>query len=170
MVAFIEARNVLQERLQRVFSEEVFSQLFPGIQIPKVFFGFPKTEPPFYVAVDEIVDSLETGRGATSGHAEITFPLHVWAFAQHSSLRVASDTLLTYLHTIIYSVLADPQLDFTVDNSTLTIDNAGTATDSSKYYQAAASVAVQCTVYSVCPAELNNAIRKNAIRKESNGD
>lgn len=154
MVTFSEARNVLKERLARVFSADTFGSLYPDVQAPKVIQGFPVDEPPFYVAVDEIVDTAQSSGAASMGHARIDFTLHVWCFARHTKQEVAADTLMAYVDAVFKSVLADQRLGMTVDNSFPEIETAGTAADSSKRYTAAASVAVQCHVFSQCPAEI----------------
>ena len=169
------ARNVLRRRLEAVFSPEAFGALYPGAKAPKVFLGFPVTEPPFYAAVDEIVDSSATSGAASMGHAQVEFTLRVWLCAQHADLKAASDTLLAYIDAVFGSVMADPQLCGTVENAFPSVETAGTAADSSKRYIAAASVAVACTVYSACPASLAGVVEaaNGAIREgqadEGNG-
>jgi len=165
---YVKARNVLKKRLEAVFASEAFGVLYPGAKQPKVFLGFPTSEPPFYAAVDEIVDASATSGGVSMGHAQVDFTLHVWLCAQHSSLETASDTLLAYIDAVFGSTMADPQLCETVDNAFPVIETAGTAADSSKRYIAAASVAVQCSVYSACPAQLAATVNASnqAIREE----
>ena len=158
MVNFINAREVLFGRLKAVFSEETFEGLYPGTQAPKVYRGFPVSEPPFYAAVDEIVDAAETSGAASMGHAELRFTLRVWLFARHTDLKTASDSLLSYADAVIKAVLADQRLNMAVDNSFPRIETAGTAADSSKRYIAAASIAIECTVFSQCPAEIMEAV------------
>lgn len=154
MVTFSTARDVLQTRLEAVFDPDTFGDLYPDIQAPKVFQGFPVNETPFYVAVDEIVDTATTTGGATMGHASISFTLRVWLFARHSSLKTASDAVLAYSDAVFKSVLADQRLDTAVDNSFPRIESAGTAADSSKRYVAAAVVEIDCEVFSKCPAKM----------------
>lgn len=153
-VSFIDARDVLKTRLEAVFASSAFSTLYPSVQAPKVYRGFPVNEPPFYVAVDEIIDSAQSDGAATMGHARIDFTVMVWCFARHTSQETAANTLLAYEDAVFKSVLADPQLNFAVDNSFPEIVTAGTSADSSKRYTAAASIAVQCSVFSQCPQEL----------------
>lgn len=174
---YIAARNVLKSRLEAVFGSEAFGSIYPEtVKVPQVFLGFPATEPPFYAAVDEIVDAASTSGGVTMGHAQVDFTLHVWLHAQHSKLETASNTLLAYIDAVFGCVMADPQLNFTVENAFPSIDSAGTAADSSKRYIAAASVAVACTVYSACPAQLkavvdadNQKLRQQEVSNEGNG-
>lgn len=154
---YIRARDVLKRRLEAVFDPGAFSAIY-GEKAPKVFLGFPTTEPPFYAAVDEIVDAAASG-GATMGHAQVDFTLHVWLCAQHASLETASNTLLEYVDAVFGSVMADPQLCSTVENAFPTIETAGTAADSSKRYIAAASIGIQCTVWSACPAQLADVVK-----------
>lgn len=153
MVSFMQARDVLKARLDAVFSV-AFPQLYPAVQAPKVYQGFPTSEPPFYVAVDEIVDTAQSSGAASMGHARIDFTIHVWCFARHTSQEVAADTLLSYTDAVFKAVLADQRLNGAVDNCFPEIENAGTSADSSKRYVAAASVAVNCHVFSQCPAEI----------------
>lgn len=153
MVTFADARDVLAKRLEAIFGSEAFGELYE-VTAPKVYTGFPVNEPPFYVAVDEVVDTAETDGAVTMGHAKWDFTITVWAFAQHKEQKTVADTLLSYTDAIFKAVLADPQLNMTVDNSFPSIETAGTAADSSKRYMGAASVSVRCTVYSKCPAEL----------------
>lgn len=164
------ARDVLKARLDAVFEPETFAGLYPGAaKAPKVTLGFPVNEPPFYVAVDEIVDAAATSGGASMGHAQVDFTLHAWLHAQHADLKTASDTLLDYIDAVFGCVMADPQLNFTVENSFPSIETAGTAADSSKKYIAAASVAVSCQVYSACPGGLADVVRaaNEGMRKEA---
>lgn len=151
---YVKARDVLKERLEAVFASETFGDLYPGAKEPKVFLGFPVTEPPFYAAVDEIVETAATSGGVSMGHAQIDFTLHVWLCVQHTDLETAANTLLAYIDAVFGSTMADPQLCGTVDSAFPSIDSAGTAADSSKRYIAAASVGIQCSVYSGCPAQL----------------
>lgn len=152
MVTYVEARDVLARRLKAVFS--AFGTLYPGIQAPKVYTGFPVEEPPFYVAVDEIADTAASSGAASMGHARIDFTIHVWCFAKHMRQETAADTLMAYVDAVFKAVLADQRLDMTVDNSFPEIEAAGTSADSSKRYTAAASVGVACSVFSQCPADL----------------
>ncbi|MBQ9041583.1 MAG: hypothetical protein IJ111_02080 [Eggerthellaceae bacterium] len=156
---YIRARDELHRRLARIFEPELFATLYPQAEkSPKVFLGFPVTEPPYYCAVDEIIDNLDTAGSATMGHAEVSFTLHVWLSAQHADLEKASNTLLCYIDAVAGAVLADQRLNMSVDNSFAGIEASGTAADSSKRYIAAASMAVECTVYSQCPAALLQAV------------
>lgn len=156
---FIRARNVLEKRLAAVFDNETFDVLYPEAeQAPKVFFGFPASEPPFYVAVDEIVDVATTAGGATMGRDEVRFTLHVWLSAQHTRLKAASDTLLCYIDAVFGSIMADPSLNGTVQNSFPKIEGAGTAADSSKRYIAAAVIGIDCQVWTGCQPLLSVAV------------
>lgn len=170
---YIRARNVLRKRLEAVFEPGAFSTLYPETEkAPKVFVGFPTTEPPFYAAVDEIVDVATTAGAATMGHDTVSFTLHVWLSAQHSDLGTAADALLAYIDAVFGSVMADPQLCGSVENAFPQIESAGTAADSSKRYIAAALLGIECTVWSSCPAELQELVsRANAEfeSEESNG-
>lgn len=162
---YIRARDELHRRLAHIFAPELFAGLYPeAAHEPQVFLGFPVTEPPYYAAVDEIVDSLDTTGSATMGHAEVSFTLHVWLSAQHADLKKASDTLLCYIDAVAGAILADQRLNMSVDNSFASIEASGTAADSSKRYIAAASMAIECTVYSQCPAALMQAVA------EANGE
>lgn len=153
-----EARDVLHKRLEAVFGEEAFGSLYPGVKAPKVTLGFPVNEPPFYVAVDEIADTVSTGGAASMGHAEVSFDLNVWLCASHKDLKTAADSLIAYEDAIFAAVLADQRLNLTVDNAFPSIRNAGTGADSSKRYVAAANVAVACTVGSCCPAQIKEIV------------
>ena len=157
---YIKARDVLKERLAAVFDPETFAVLYPETEkAPKVFLGFPVTEPPFYAAVDEVVEAAATSGAVTMGHAQVDFTLHVWLCAQHADLKTAADTLLAYIDAVIGSTMADPRLCGTVDAAFPAVETAGTAADGSKRYIAAASVGIQCSVYSACPAQLHGAVR-----------
>ena len=158
LCSFIESRDVLKERIDTLFGS--WDSLFPDVQCPKVYLGIPANEPPFYVAVDEVVDAATTEGGVTMAHDNLSWTLHVWAFSRHSSLEAASNTLLAYCYAIIGAVMADQTLCRTCDNCFAAIDSAGTAVDSSKYYQAAAVVSVQCTIFSVCPKEIRDIVIK----------
>ena len=152
------ARDVLHGRLAAVFDPGAFGSLYPGVKAPRVELGFPVNEPPFYVAVDEIAETASTGGSASMGHAEVSFDLQVWLCASHKELKTAADAVLAYADAVFAAVLADPQLNLTVDNALPSIRNAGTGADSSKRYVAAASVAVACTVGSCCPAEIKEIV------------
>ena len=160
-VSFIQARDVLKARLEAVFASSAFATLYPAVQAPKVYQGFPVNEPPFYVAVDEIVDTASSSGSATMGHARIDFIIRVWCFARHTNQETAANTLLAYEDAVFKSVLADQQLNFSVDNSFPEIETAGTTADSSKRYTAAASIAVNCHVFSQCPAELMEVVNES---------
>lgn len=153
-----KARDELKRRLDAAFSPEAFESEYPGAKAPKVYLGFPVSEPPFYAAVDEIADAVETAGAVTMGHAEVSFELHVWLFASHTDLKVAADSLLSYVDAVFACVMADHTLGMAVDNSLPRVDTAGTSADSSKRYMAAASVAIRCTVSSACPAYIKEAI------------
>lgn len=161
VTGYARARDVLKARLEALFESSAFSGLYPGAKVPRVFLGFPATEPPFYAAVDEIVDAAETSGAVSMGHAEVSFTLHVWLCAQHTSLETASNTLLAYIDTVFGSVMADQQLCGTVDNAFCRLESAGTAADSSRRYIAAAAVGVKCTVYSQCPAQVAQAVAES---------
>lgn len=161
---YAEARDVLHRRLEALFASEAFDSLYPGARAPKVCLGFPVTEPPFYAAVDEIADASATSGGVSMGHAEVDFTLHVWLYAQHTDLMTAADTLMAYVDAVFGSVMADPQLCGTVDSAFPSIETAGTAADGSRRYIAAASVAVECSVYSACPASLAEVVAESNVR------
>lgn len=158
MVTVVNARDALLRRMEAVFSEENFGELFPDYEHPKVTLGFPTNESPFYVAVDEIAEPINMEGAVSMGHASLDFTLHVWVFARHKDLGKAADTLLAYIMTVLFSVLADQCLDYTVDNSFPRVDGAGTAADTSKRYQAAASIAINCSVGSVCPDKIKEIV------------
>lgn len=156
----IAARDVLYRRVCAVLAPDVLAELYPqAVEAPRVFLGFPTTEPPFYAAVDEVVENLETSGAVSMGHATYEFDLHVWLCAQHVDLRAASDTLLAYIDAVTGGVMADQQLCMTVDNAFPRIEQVGTAADNSRRYIAAAALAITCTVYSACPAELQAVVR-----------
>ena len=160
---FKRARNVLRRRLEEVFDPEAFRVLYPGAQPPRVFLGFPANEPPFYAAVDEVVEASATGGAVSMGHAQVEFTLRVWLCAQHTDLEAASDALLAYIDAVFGSVMADPQLCGSADNAFCSVETVGTAADSSRRYIAAASVAVQCAVYSACPASMRSAVEASNL-------
>lgn len=147
-VEFIEAREALSKRLALVV--ENFSTLYPGFQPPKFFDGFPASEPPFYIAVDSLIDTANTSGRATTGGGQLDFTLRVLCFARHSDQTTSANTLLAYIHAVFQSVMADQRLNMTVDNSFPRIEAAGTSADSSKYYMSAATVAIDCSVFSQC--------------------
>lgn len=152
VIPAIQARNALYERLVKVFPK------LQGFQEPSVTLGFPNNEPPFYVAVDEIVDVASTEGAASMGHAKVTFELNVFICAVHRELVTAADTLLSYIDTVFSAILADHTLGMSVDNSFPAVTNAGTSADSSKRYIAAANVTITCSVASACPAWIKEAL------------
>ena len=148
---FIRARNVLERRLDAVFNPETFDVLYPEAeQAPKTFVGFPTSEPPFYAAVDEVIDTASTAGASTIGQDTVTFTINVWLCAQHTRLSVAADTLLCYIDALFASIMADPSLNGTVENSFPRLESSGTAADSSKRHIAAAVVAIECQVWTGC--------------------
>lgn len=157
VVPFIKARDVLYERLKTVFSSDVFVELY-GCEKPSVTRGFPLNEPHFYVAVDEIVDEPQTDGAVSMGHAGLTFNINVYLYAQHSDLIVAANTLMSYIHAVFLSVIADQRLNGTVDNAFPRVTTSGTAADSSKRYIAAAGLSIQCQIFSQCPAQIKELI------------
>lgn len=157
MVTFKAAKDELHRRLQAV--ADSFETLYPDVQKPTVYAGFPVNEPPFYIAVDDAVDTATTDGKSTGGHATLEFVVHVMCFARHSSRETASNTLLSYVDAVFNAVLADQRLKGAVDNSFPSVEAAGTSADNSKYYMSAASVAVRCTVFARCPREFKEAVK-----------
>ncbi len=158
VIPAIAARDVLERRMRAVFGD-AFAGICPEAKQPKVYLGYPTDEPPFYVAVDEVVDTAFTSGSASMGHARVDFALRLWLFAKHRALQIAADTLLSYIDVAFAAVLADQRLDFTVDNAFPSIETAATAATSDKRYMAAASVAISCQVGSACPAEIMEVVR-----------
>lgn len=156
MVTFLAARDELYRRMAKV--GESFGELYPGVQEPKVYDGFPSSEPPFYIAVDSIVDTAAMGGQATNGAGQLDFTVHVMCFARHADRSTAAGTLLSYVDAVFNAVMADQRLARTVDISFPSIEAAGTSPDSSKYHMAAASVGVQCTVFSKCPQRFREVV------------
>lgn len=156
MVATVAARRELVRRLGRV--AEAFGELYPGVRAPEVFDGFPATEPPFYLSVGSVVDSLTTQGGATVGAARVEFVVPVLCFARMADQQGASEALLTYADAVVNAVLADPQLARTVDNALPSVTTAGTAADSSRRYMSAASVDVRCMVFLQCPQRFREVV------------
>ena len=157
MVTFLAARDEIYRRMAKV--GEAFADLYPGVQEPKVYDGFPTSEPPFYIAVDSIVDTAAMGGQATNGAGQLDFTVHVLCFARHADQSTASAALLSYVDAVFKAVMADQRLARSVDIAFPSIEAAGTAPDSSKYYMAAASVGVQCTVFSKCPQEFREVVK-----------
>lgn len=157
MVTFQAARDELYRRMCAV--TEAWEELYPGVQAPKVYDGFPTSEPPFYIAVDSIVDTATMGGRATVGAGSLEFTVHVMCFARHADRATASQTLLAYVDAAFNAVMADQRLRGSVDNSFPSIEAAGTSPDSSKYHMAAASVGVQCSVFSKCPQRFREVVR-----------
>lgn len=160
MVGFAAARDEVYRRLCAVFGSMAFANLYGDVERPKVFRGFPTTEPPFYVAVDEIASDVRATGSASMWHAEYEFGIKVYLFAQHVDLLTASNTMLAYLDAAMAAILADATLGGTVDNALPAVDTEGTAADSSRRYMAAAQMTVACRVYSACPAEIVEAINE----------
>lgn len=159
MIPAEAARDVLHERLEALFSRETFAQI-SDVQAPKVFLGFPVDEPQFYVAVDDLPDTATTTGAASMGHAEFTFSLTVYMCAIGPTRAKASGTVLSYMATVFAAVLADQQLNFTVENAFPRVKAAGSAPDSSKSYIAAIDLAIECSVGSVCPAKIKEIINE----------
>lgn len=157
MVTFKAARDELYRRMAKV--AEGFGELYPGVQAPKVYDGFPTSEPPFYIAVDSIVDTATMGGRAVPGAGQLDFTVHVMCFARHSDQATASATLLAYVDAVFNAVMADQRLRMTVDNSFPSIEAAGVSGDSSKYHMAAASVGVQCSVFAKCPQKFREVVQ-----------
>lgn len=157
MVTFKAARDELYRRMAKV--AEGFGELYPGVQAPKVFDGFPTSEPPFYIAVDSIVDTADMGGKAVPGAGQLDFTIHVLCFARHADLATASATLLAYVDAVFNAVMADQRLAMSVDNSFPSVEAAGTSPDSSKYHMAAASVGVQCSVFAKCPQKFREVVQ-----------
>lgn len=153
------ARDALECRLRSLFGCDAFQPLFPSaVKAPSVSIGFPVNEPPFYVAVDEIVDDLQPGSGATCGQVAIKFRLTVYACARHSDLLKAADTATSYAHAAILCVLADQTLGGSVDHAVPSITGGGTAADGDRKYIATEVVSVECDVWAMCPQEVRDAV------------
>ena len=157
MVTFQAARDELYRRMGKVV--EAFGELYPGVQPPKVYDGFPSSEPPFYIAVDSIVDTATMGGRAVPGAGQLDFTIHVMCFARHSDQATAASTLLAYIDAVFSAVMADQRLSMSVDNSFPLVEAAGTSPDSSKYHMAAASVGVQCSVFAKCPQKFREVVQ-----------
>lgn len=157
MVTFQAARDELYRRMGKVV--EAFGELYPGVQPPKVYDGFPSSEPPFYIAVDSIVDTATMGGRAVPGAGQLDFTIHVMCFARHSDQATAASTLLAYVDAVFSAVMADQRLSMSVDNSFPSVEAAGTSPDSSKYHMAAASVGVQCSVFAKCPQKFREVVQ-----------
>ncbi len=147
-MTFQEARDEVCRRMSKV--GERFGELYPGVPTPKVFDGFPTNEPPFYIAVDSIVDASGIDGRAAPGAGQLEFTVHVMCFARHSDRSTACNTLLAYIDAVFGAVMADQRLHMTVDNSMPSVEAAGSSPDSSKYHMAAASVGIRCSVFSKC--------------------
>lgn len=148
MVTFQAARDEMYLRMSKV--GEAFPELYPGTQQPKVFDGFPTNEPPFYIAVDSIVDTASYDGRAAPGAGQLDFTVHVMCFARHADQATAANTMLAYVDAVFGAVMADQCLRMSVDNALPIVEAAGMSPDSSKYHMAAASVGVRCTVFSKC--------------------
>lgn len=158
MVDVISPRNALYARIKGLFEEEVFSGICPSTKAPKVYLGFPTNEPPVYVAVDEVADSIQTSGSASMGHAEFSFDLHLWLYAQHTKLETSANMLLSYIGTVFAGILADPQLNGTVDNAFPRVDEIGTAAVEGRRYVSACVVSISCKVSSVCPNQIKEVV------------
>jgi hypothetical protein len=154
MVEALRSRDILADRLRRCFESSDVLALYGDAMIPQVYVGFPENEPPAYIAVDEIADNIGTSGGASMGHQQINWSINLFLFAQHASRDKANATLMSYVDVVINTIMADPMLADTVDNSTVSMGAASTSADSSKYYIAAAQLIVNCTRYSACPNEI----------------
>lgn len=156
MVRFSEARDELYRRLSAVGAS--FGELYPGVQAPKVCKGAPANEPPFYIAVSEAMASATAEGQSTTGNGRWEFTLEVMCFARHASQEEASDALMAYVDAVFNAVMADQRLKGAVDNAFPSVQAVGTAPDSSKRHMAAASVAVRCSVFSVCPMRFKEVV------------
>ena len=153
------ARDALERRLESFFGCDAFPSLFPAaVKAPAVSVGFPVNEPPFYVAVDEIVDDLQPGKGATCGQVAVKFRITVYACARNSDLLKAADTAASYAHAAIMCVLADQTLGGSVDHAVPSIAGGGTAADGDRKYIATEVVSVECDAWAVCPQEVRDAV------------
>lgn len=155
--SFARSRNELFRHLEAALS--VFDQVYPDMQAPKLFLGFPVSETPFYIAVDEIVPSASAVGAASIGQDTVTWTLGVWLFSKHMNLLTASETLLAYEELVFSAVSADPTLGRTVDNSFAAIEVTGTARDSGNYYVASTQISVECRAEATCPPEIRQVIR-----------
>ena len=157
----------MKARLDAVFGEG-FAAMYPAAaKAPKVYDGFPASEPNFYASVDEIADDVATTGAASMGHQQVDFTIRVYLCAKHTDLIKASETLMCYVDAVIGSVMADPQIGGTADNATASIEAAGTAAEAGRQYIAAASIAVRCSVYSTCPSALADIVKAaNAAGEE----
>lgn len=155
---FIQARDVLHERLAAVFGSPAFQELYPDAMVPTVTFGFPVNEPPAFVAVDEIASDIAADGRVTMAHDEYGFALGVYAFAQNVDLKAAADSLMCYVDAVFGAILADHTLQGTVDNAIPRVVSEGTSADSSKRYIAAAQIQIECRRFSVCPAEIKEIV------------
>ena len=161
VIDWISARNLLKHRMEAVFDASAFDALYPGVKAPKVYLGFPTSEPPFYCAVDTIVDTASSQDAATMGHMGVNFTLRIWICAKHTSEAVANDTLLSYLDAVFGAVMVDQRLCGTVDIAKPEVESAGTAATSDRQYIAAAEIAIRCERWSACPASLQELVAED---------
>lgn len=160
----IAALDALHARLSWFFASGAFSTLYPdAVQPPKVTQGFPTNEPPFYVAIDEIVTDVRLSGGSACGQAQIEFAVNVWACARHADLRKAANTAMSYADAVIACVLADQTLKGTVDLAVPNIENGGTAADGDRKYVAAEALCVNCKVWAACPEEVMEVLREGNL-------
>lgn len=160
----VAARNAIKSRIEKFFGCASFSTIFPeAAKAPRVSIGFPTNEPPFYVAVDEIVDDLQPGKGSSCGQIAIKFRVSVYACARHVDLIKAADTAGSYAFAVVMCVLADQTLDGAVDLAVPSISGGGTAADSDRKYLATAVVSIECDAWAVCPQEIREAMSESSL-------
>lgn len=163
VVTQIAARDVLLNRLKKIFSADIFGALYPDYVLPKVLLGFPVNDAPFYVAVDEIVTNVTSGKGSTCGEVQVSFTLNVWVFARKTSLQDASNTAMVYADAIFSAVCADQTLKGTVDYSSPNIKQGATAADADRKYIATEIIEIDCKTWSKCPHAMREAINEGDI-------
>lgn len=159
----IAARDALKRRLEGVFSPEAFGCLYPDCERPRLTLGFPVNEPPFYVAVDEIVTDVQPGKGASCGEVQFDFVLRVWAFARKTGLEDAANTAMTYADAVLMAVCADQTLHGTVDHAVPSISQGGTAADADRKHIATEAVEIRCSVWARCPGEIRKVINESDL-------
>lgn len=157
MIPATSVRDVLHERLRAVFSSDTMLAAL-DVRAPVVSKGFPVSEPPFYVAVDEICDTAQTSGATSMASATVDFTVHVWCFAEHRDLKTAADTLMAYVGVVFAAVIADRTIGGNVTSALPSIREAGTASNGSKRYCASAVVDVACSVSPSCPREIKEII------------
>lgn len=104
--------------LKKIFDEEVMSQVFPGIPVPRVSLDMPGDEPePLHVFVWGTARNFDAEGFLSGSYIEASFHVYVTVIATASTAERASEIANAYQALALQLVIVDPLLGGLVTDS-----------------------------------------------------